>query len=128
MRLRSVAVTVCTALSAIAVTPAAASAHPGLPNDPSLHCYPDDGFVKLCFEQEGDDVWVKDTERDGKSALVRWRVGSRVGECRNAHGAGTWHECTYDFEESVTFLWDQYTYDGDTGLYDLKSGSYSTLT
>lgn len=95
-------------------TATAATAHTtGPPSGEPLFCISEQ-IVISCFEQDGDDFWVYDNEPDGRSAVVLWRTSyGRADECRNSHGYGKWHECTYDMAEgnplgSTTVCWQNY--------------------
>jgi hypothetical protein len=122
-------------LLATLLTPAAASAHTGGPPNEQLICSPrqawsTDGYVRGCFEVQGDDFWVYDARADGASGVVVWwttGLNASYGECRNAHGNGTWHECTYDLHEGDRIDWEHWTFDGDTGVWTYRSGGYYTV-
>lgn len=127
VRPRSILASVATALLVVAVADTPASAHTGGPPYLST-CVPSDGIVESCFESEGDDFWVRDNEADGKSAAVKWRTDyGRTGKCINSHGSGTWHECMFDMAEGHLVEWDHYTYDSDTGTWDLISSGYADV-
>jgi hypothetical protein len=95
------------------VTASGAAAHSGGP--PACVRYTAT-IGSTCFEWNGDDQWVYDRANS-------WRVGvqirtdyGKVRWCVNAHGPGTWHECTFDHLEGrcVQFrLYEQYG--GPTG-------------
>ena len=84
-----------------------------------------DNYVTSCFEYHGDDFWVYDGEKDGRSAVVIWWTSyGRTGTCRNKKGYGTWHECKYDMKEGETVYWDHFTYDAETDDFNYISGTY----
>jgi hypothetical protein len=120
-------------LATIMLAPAPASAHPGGPPKERLICSPTnawstDGYVRACFEVEGDDFWVYDGRQDDASAVVIWGTDNgQGGSCRNSHGYGTWHECKYDMFEGVRVDWDHWTYDADTDNWQRRSGGYYTF-
>lgn len=133
VKARWVAALMMAALSVFALSPKAASAHTGgPPTGEPLICSPTqawstDGYVRVCFEREGDDFWVYDARADGASAVVSWSTSDgEAADCRNSHGSGTWHECSYDLTEGETVYWAHWTYDGDTGTWSYKSGGYYT--
>jgi hypothetical protein len=94
-------------------------------------CSGDDNRVNSCFTHNGDVFWVKDTEKDGRSAVARWQTrDGRTGYCRNAKGFGTWQQCNYDFKEmhggrSNVVSWENWTYDAETKDWNYVSGTYS---
>ena len=110
----------------VGVAPAALAGPPA-----GSRCSGDDNYVDVCFTQNGDDVWVKDTEKDGRSAVAVWRTrGGGSGQCRNAGGYGTWKRCDYNFAECLSggannyIAWNNYTYDAETRDYNFISGPY----
>ena len=73
---------------------------------------------EVCFQPDGDKIWVKDTSSDGFSAVARWYTDyGRWGTCRNALSAGSWGVCNKDFKENQAIYWRASRYDGDTGQY-----------
>ncbi|MFC5727981.1 MULTISPECIES: hypothetical protein [Nocardioides] len=134
MRVRHLVALIASTLALSVGFAAPAGAHTGAPPGDAV-CTGDDNWVRSCFVQDTDNFWVRDTETDGRSAVVFWstRTG-QSGSCRNAHGAGTWHMCAYDFPEFTSggspnrVYWDHYTYDAQTNDYNLVSSGYSTCT
>ncbi len=131
MRTPLLAAGACVLLLPLVAAPAASAHSGGPPGGEPLVCATDN-YVKSCFEQNGDDFWVYDAEKDGRSAYISFttsRGGS--GSCRNSHGYGTWHECTFDMHESNAngtpnrVTWRHYTYDAQTNDYNYISGPYS---
>ena len=110
-------------LAAMAAVPASADAYewniaqagsyPG-----GLRCVSTTGS-RVCFEGEGDKIWVKDTKRDHYSALAKWRVPleRREGYCRNRLTAGYWGYCNKDFSEWASFHFWAARYDRDTNRF-----------
>lgn len=68
--------------------------------------------VTVCFEANGDILWVKDTVSDGYAAIASWEnylrdtSGNwqfyRHGECDNKLSAGHWGYCNKDFYEDTS--------------------------
>ena len=55
----------------------------------------------VCIKRDGDVVFVRDTDSDGRSALGQ--IGFTVDNiyvCRNGHGSGTWARCDFQWPES----------------------------
>jgi hypothetical protein len=61
----------------------------------------------VCFEREGDKIWVKDRSSNSQSAIAKWRFPwtAREGYCRNRLGAPNWGVCNKDFDEGFEFYW-----------------------
>ncbi|TNM37595.1 hypothetical protein FHP29_17520 [Nocardioides albidus] len=85
--------------------------------------------------QDSDNFWVRDTEVDGRSAVVSWSARSgESGVCRNSHGANTWHACDYELPEFIaggapnSVAWAHYTYNAETNDYNLTSSGYAVCT
>ncbi len=80
------------------------------------------------FRGKGDEWWVKDTSRDGYSAVARWwnyladGTLHRQGACKNSMGYGDWGICNKDYSESSTVLWTACLYDGGTDTW-IRCGS-----
>ena len=70
----------------------------------------------MCFQGGKQRFWVKDTRRDGKSAVAKWAAADRQGRgyCRNAHRKGSWAVCTGNFKPG-TFIFFK------AGLFDLDA-------
>ncbi|WP_435124440.1 hypothetical protein [Micromonospora tulbaghiae] len=60
------------------------------------------GATIVCVDYNGDYVYVKDNDADGRSAMAR--IDSERGVayryCRNTHGAGSWARCNFDWSEA----------------------------
>lgn len=102
-------------LLASVFTAPSAQAHSGGPTGAcTLYTYT---IGSTCFEWNGDDQWVYDRPpADG------WRVGvqirtdyGKIRWCVNAHGAGTWHECTFDHREHRCVQFRLYEQNGPSG-------------
>nr|WP_301251540.1 hypothetical protein [Streptomyces somaliensis] len=74
---------------------------------------------KVCFQHDGDVVWVLDTASDGMSAIggVYTDYGRAPEACRNKSGYNTWVKCDKDYDESGNVRLRALRYDGDTGRY-----------
>lgn len=73
----------------------------------------DNSYVKVCFEPDGDYLYVRDDEQDGRSAYGRFDSGWEPGRdaCRNKHGIGTWVRCNYDITEGRPAKFQGFTQD-----------------
>ncbi|MEV0730993.1 hypothetical protein [Polymorphospora sp. NPDC050346] len=63
------------------------------------------GSTRICIDYDGDYVFVYDGEADGGSGLAEIYSSSGSYDfryCRNAHGAGTWARCNFDWPEDAT--------------------------
>ncbi|MCP9956268.1 hypothetical protein [Streptomyces sudanensis] len=74
---------------------------------------------KVCFQHDGDVVWVLDTAADGMSAIggVYTDHGRGPEACRNKSGHNRWVKCAKDYDESGRVRLRALRYDGDTGRY-----------
>ncbi|MEO3748396.1 hypothetical protein [Plantactinospora sp. B5E13] len=107
---------------ALFATASPASAHTG---NPPSGCHYTNFFTgggtnygRACFEWEGDDHWVADLQGNGRRVGVDIQTNyGKYRNCENTHGAGTWHECTFDHLEEECVRWRGYEYDGDTGSF-----------
>ncbi|MFI6642686.1 hypothetical protein [Streptomyces sp. NPDC050504] len=74
---------------------------------------------KVCFQHDGDVVWVLDTVSDGMSAVggVYTNYGRAPEACRNKAGAKQWVYCDKDYAEDGKVRLRALRYDGDTGKY-----------
>jgi hypothetical protein len=80
----------------------------------------------VCIKRDGDVVFVRDTDSDGRSALGQ--IGFTVANiyvCRNAHGAGTWARCDFQWPENNARL---RTMDCDFDSGPLRFGSSECTT
>jgi hypothetical protein len=65
--------------------------------------------VKVCFQPDGEWIYVRDQDSDGRSAYGQ--VFGRDRHCRNPHGNGTWARCNYSFREGSGVTFRGYTKD-----------------
>lgn len=79
---------------------------------------------KVCYKADGDKIYVKDTKKDGFSAVMRWYTDyGRWGTCRNKLGYGKWGVCDKNFAEydsNGDHYWLNYRasrYNGDTNKW-----------
>ncbi|MFJ8694255.1 hypothetical protein [Streptomyces roseolilacinus] len=74
---------------------------------------------KVCFQHDGDVIWVLDTASDGMSAIggVYTNYGRAPEACRNKSGYNRWVKCDKDYAESGSVRLRALRYDGDTGKY-----------
>ncbi len=54
-----------------------------------------------CFEWNGDDLWVKDIEDNGKNFRIHAETTSGSSSYCNAPGGPGWSQCNYDYKESA---------------------------
>lgn len=76
-----------------------------------------------CFKLVGDDVYVRDRQADGQSAvgIIYSHVDCRATRgcttrkhiCRNKRGNDTWVRCRKDFPEGAEMTVESCDYDGD---------------
>jgi hypothetical protein len=71
----------------------------------------------VCFQGGEQRFWVKDTRRDGKSAVAKWAAADRQGRgyCRNAHRNGSWAVCTGNFKPGTFIFFKAALFDMDAG-------------
>src|SRR5687768_14066345 len=67
------------------------------------------GHVKVCFQPDGEWIYVRDQDSDGRSAYGQ--VSGRDRHCRNPYGDGTWARCNYSFREGSGVTFRGYTKD-----------------
>jgi hypothetical protein len=65
--------------------------------------------VKVCFQPDGEWLYVKDANADGRSAVGQ--ISGRDRICRNPNGVGTWVRCNYSFREGSVVTFRGYTRD-----------------
>ncbi|WP_187284700.1 hypothetical protein [Streptomyces sp. uw30] len=71
----------------------------------TYYCTDADAFTGAysCFKPEGDLLYIKDTVKDGYSAVAEWGYpdgsNGRTGSCVNKLGSGNWGVCNKDFTE-----------------------------
>lgn len=119
-------------LAALSAAPASAELGVASGGPPAGAVCATDNYVKACFAQNGDDIYVYDAEKDGASAVARWSLsGGGSGFCRNQRGYGTWVKCDKNFTECFasgannTFRWENWTYDADLADWNFISGPYA---
>ncbi|MEU4443384.1 hypothetical protein AB0K14_14090 [Actinosynnema sp. NPDC050801] len=78
-------------------------------------------YVHVCFVRDGDKIWVRDDEANGRSAVGQihfYDAGSwYYGYCLNpnSHASGIWVYCGFpEADENTTALYRGYDTDGDT--------------
>lgn len=59
--------------------------------------------VKVCYQTDGDYLYVYDGAADGRSAWGTIRSPERR-QCRNAAGNGTWVRCNFNLEKDGSRL------------------------
>lgn len=111
--------------TASAAGPAAEAATTGTVSALSAAAVPPDSWCaatygsKVCFQHDGDVVWVLDTAADGMSAFggIYTNYGRAPEGCRNKSGAQQWVYCDKDYAEDGKIRLRALRYDGDTGKY-----------
>ena len=73
--------------------------------------------VKVCFQPDGEWIYVRDMKTDGRSAYGEVEGRDRV--CRNPHGQGAWARCNYSFREGSRVAFRGFTRDNE-GRINLK--------
>lgn len=59
--------------------------------------------VEACYKPYGDYFYVKDTKKDGYSAVAQWHqlgFDGRTGSCVNKWGEGVWAVCNKNLREN----------------------------
>jgi hypothetical protein len=103
---------------AATATPAAASWEEEYSKDvdwagtPAKDCASGRGYDYIlgdvCVQPEGDDLWVRDSFRDGYGVAMYWEDlnSDRAGWCVDALGVDkAWTMCNKDFVDGHTILW-----------------------
>ena len=75
-------------------------------------------YVHVCFERDGDVIWVHDDQADGERAVGHLVVRSGHYFCHNAAGAGVrWEGCSFSSQtaETETVLYFGTTRNGQYG-------------
>ena len=67
--------------------------------------------VKVCFQPDGEYLYVKDKDADGRSAYGDMMSG--YDDCRNPYGKGTWVRCNYAFREGTPVGFRGFTKDNE---------------
>lgn len=83
---------------------------------------------RVVVKPYGDYVFVKDTCRDGRSAVALISGKASDGHfhkriCRNARGVGKWVRCNYNWPENRTKNIVAGVYNGSTGYTHFSYGS-----
>ena len=95
-------------------TASPAAAHTGQP--PNGCRYYESPFGASCFEWDGDDQWVQDSEPNDWSARAQIQTSyGKVRWCANTHHAVSWHECEFDHSENTCVRWRMYEQHGTGG-------------
>jgi hypothetical protein len=83
--------------------------------------------ARVCYQERGDKLWVKDTRKDGNSAVGKWevRIDRRRGYCRNRHGVGSWGVCNEQFHEGIAIELTAGMFDRDRGFRGQFVGRWS---
>ncbi|NLT55754.1 MAG: hypothetical protein GXX79_14595 [Actinomycetales bacterium] len=88
-----------------------------------------------CYVEGTDDLWVKDTAKDGYSAATEWIMAvpngislniERWGTCVNSLGSGKWGVCRKNFTEDATLGWFAGTFDNPTDTWHYITDTVST--
>jgi hypothetical protein len=89
--------------------------------------------AQACWQQNGDDMWVYDSEPDGNSATFSWynynKAGTlvRQGSCVNKRGAYNWGKCNKDFAEGTSIEFFACNYRQSTGdWYGCSKAKWTT--
>jgi hypothetical protein len=123
--LRKIAVISALALAALvgAAAPATADIRIGTQVSGSAGACADtsasNGHVTVCYQADGDYLYVKDGDSDGRSAYGYFTWPGDRDTCRNPYGYGTWVRCNYDLPEGMRIMYQGYTQDNG-GLFDPK--------
>lgn len=57
--------------------------------------------AKVCFEPDGDKIWLKNTKAGSTSTYTDWSIlGGRYGQCGSKVAVGKWAVCDKDFPEN----------------------------
>lgn len=85
------------------------------------------------LEGKGDYIWVKDTCKDHRSAVARFKpVEGSAGKtatriCRNTRGAGKWVKCNFNWPEHTTACLNAGVYNGNTGFLKFDQNFEASL-
>jgi len=118
LRLAAAVAAAATLVVGMGVSPASASVRNGTlvsgPNGACADTSASNSHVTVCYQADGDYLYVKDGEADGRSAygFFTWGGDGR-DECRNPYGAGTWVRCNYDLVENQRIMYQGYTKDNE---------------
>ncbi|MBM7788909.1 hypothetical protein [Tenggerimyces flavus] len=75
-----------------------------------------------CFEWNGDDLWVKDSDDNGKNFRIHAEItGGRHSYC-NAPGGPGWSQCNYNYDESACVRLHGYHPPHAAGLHSSWAG------
>lgn len=81
--------------------------------------------VKVCFQPDGEWIYVRDQDSDGRSAYGQ--VAGRDRHCRNPYGDGTWVRCNYSFREGTGVSFRGYTKDNGSWPNPKRNETYYTV-
>ncbi|WP_020579133.1 hypothetical protein [Actinopolymorpha alba] len=127
------------ALTAVGMVATAGPAAAGYENNYGKAGTPDPALVgardcvesyraKVCFQEYGDKLWVKDIRRDGYTPYMSWKVGDRWGECYNNYGYGKWAVCDKNFTENMAIKFAASSYNFTTKKQGAVSDTKSLRT
>ena len=132
LRHRRVTLSLIVAALAVGVAPATASADEivigekvGSAGDACDGNNAANGHVKVCFQPDGEWLYVRDAAADGRSAYGL--VWGRDRVCRNPHGEGTWARCNYSFREGNSVKFKGYTRDNEGAINLFRDHTAWTL-
>jgi len=117
LKRRHITLSLVLAALVVGVAPATASAEivigdrVGSPGDACDGNNAENDNVKVCFQQDGEWLFVKDVAADGRSAYGEIENRDRI--CRNLYGQGTWVRCNYSFREGSAVTFRGYTKDNE---------------
>lgn len=67
-------------------------------------CAPASAGGNVCFEKQGDKIWVKDTKKDGNYVRASWMGFWEINKehrCHDHHGSDAgWTVCNYNMPEN----------------------------
>lgn len=109
---------------ALGAAPASAAVRVGTlvsgPNGACADTSASNSHVTVCYQADGDYLYVKDGDNDGRSAYGYFTWGGEGrDECRNPYGQGTWVRCNYDLVEGWRIMYQGYTQDNQ-GAINIK--------
>lgn len=104
--------------------------------DGEVNSFPEDGYpcdsggsveATAAVKLAGDYIFVKDTCKDGRSAIARI-TGQEDGHfhtriCRNKLGKGTWVRCNFDWPEKPMKYLAAGVYNADTGYMHVDNAA-----
>lgn len=75
-----------------------------------------------CFEWNGDDLWVKDTDDNGKNFRIHAETTAGNSNYCNAPGGPGWSQCDHNYNESACVRLHGYHPPHAAGLHSPWSG------